>query len=98
MPRLPRRIVSNNRDARRAAASIKQPRRILRLWQVLERTGLSKTTIYRAIEAGQFPRSVPILHGGKASGWDETEVDAFLDGRFAARDETRLRRMAQTSD
>jgi prophage regulatory protein len=87
MPRLARRIVSTNRAARRAAGSAKQqlPRRILRLWQVLERTGLSKTTIYRAIEAGQFPRSVPILHGGKASGWDEAEVDAFLDGRHRTR-------------
>jgi predicted DNA-binding transcriptional regulator AlpA len=27
-----------------------------------------------------------ILADGKAVGWDEGEVDAYLEGRFAARD------------
>jgi prophage regulatory protein len=78
---------SGNRAAlaARRAARTKQ-RRILRLRQVKERTGLSKSTIYKAISEGKFPAPVHILADGKAVGWDEAEVHAYLGGRFAARD------------
>jgi prophage regulatory protein len=80
-PYLAREAVSN-RVARRAGASTKQ-RRILRLRQVKERTGLSKSTIYEAIAEGKFPAAVALLAGGKASGWFEDAVDAHLDARLA---------------
>lgn len=34
--------------------------RIIRLSEVVEQTGLSRSTIYRQIEAGTFPRQIRI--------------------------------------
>jgi predicted DNA-binding transcriptional regulator AlpA len=80
MQRLARHVVSN----RAALAARAKQRCILRLRQVKEGTGLSKSTIYKAISEGRFPAPVPILPDGKAVGRDEAEIDAA----FAARDQS----------
>jgi prophage regulatory protein len=50
--------------------------RIIRLPTVLDRTGLSRTTLYRKIGEGTFPRQVPIsVHG---AGWYESAVDRWI--------------------
>jgi prophage regulatory protein len=77
-------ITTSHRAAHRAE---KKRRRILRLHEVLALTKLSKSSLYGAIASGRFPRPVPIVHGGKAVAWDETEVLDHIDGRFAERDE-----------
>jgi prophage regulatory protein len=46
--------------------------RFLRLNSVLDRTGLSRATLYRKIEAGTFPRQIRI--GERCCGWRESEV------------------------
>ena len=56
----------------------------LRLPDVVKRTGLSRSTIYRAESRGQFPRHVKL--GEHASGWLAHEVDAYLAARVAERD------------
>jgi prophage regulatory protein len=61
--------------------------RILRLPQVLDRTGLSRSSLYRLHAAGSFPRRVQISQ--RSVGWIESEVDAWLaskvgDSRTAA--------------
>ena len=51
---------------------------ILRLPAVKARTGLSRSTIYRRIHSpGDFP--APVFLGGRAVGWIEAEIDAWLD-------------------
>ena len=50
--------------------------RILRPSQVCARTGLSKSTIYELVAKGRFPG--PIRISGRATGWIEAEVDAWL--------------------
>lgn len=57
---------------------------ILRLTEVTARTGLSRSTIYRLVSIGSFPR--PINLGSRSVGWLESEVQAWLDGRIAQRD------------
>jgi prophage regulatory protein len=52
------------------------PKKILRLPGVKTTTGLSRSTIYLRMADGSFPR--PISLGGRAVGWLETEVDAWL--------------------
>lgn len=49
---------------------------VLRRKQVETRTGLSRSTIYARIAEGKFPR--PIDLGGRAVGWIEAEIDAWL--------------------
>ena len=52
------------------------PTRIERLKDVIVRTGLSKSTIYRLEKAGMFPARVKI--GFRAVGWHEGDVSAFV--------------------
>jgi prophage regulatory protein len=56
--------------------SAQTPDRILRLRMVIDRTGLSASTIYRKIEAGTFPRQVRI--SSRCSGWRESAVENWL--------------------
>jgi prophage regulatory protein len=57
--------------------------RILRLAQVKERTGLSRTTLYTLIKEGKFAAPVPL--GARAVGWLSSEVDAWIESRANAR-------------
>lgn len=50
---------------------------ILRLPIVIERTGLSRSTIYLRISNNSFP--APISLGGRAVGWIENEVEIWLE-------------------
>lgn len=50
--------------------------RIIRLKTVLDRTGLSRTTLYRKMGEGTFPRQVRIsVHG---AGWRESAVNRWI--------------------
>lgn len=61
-----------------------RPLRVLRLQEVESRTGLRRSAIYRHAGQGTFPK--PIRLGGKAAGWIESEIDAWISGHIAARD------------
>ena len=50
---------------------------ILRLSAVMDRTGLSRSTIYLRIKQGLFPK--PISLGGRCVGWVESEINDWLD-------------------
>ncbi len=53
-----------------------EPERILRMRTVLQRTGLSRSTIYRKMKDGSFPGQVPIsLHG---RGWHESAINRWI--------------------
>ena len=52
------------------------PDRILRINTVLERTGLARSTLYRKINDGTFPRQIAI--STRCAGWRESSVDAWL--------------------
>lgn len=50
--------------------------KILRLKEVKDLTSLSKTTIYRLMNSGQFPNNIKI--GMKAKGWRESDLEKWL--------------------
>lgn len=58
--------------------------KILRLSAVVELTGLARSTIYKLIGSGEFPKSVPLV--GRSVGWVESEVHGWVNGRIAQRD------------
>jgi prophage regulatory protein len=61
--------------------------KFLRLRDVLDQTGLSRTTIYRWIKTGDFPRQVKPWSGPNApSLWVRSEVDAWMQEKIQARD------------
>ena len=51
---------------------------IIRLKQVIARTGMCKSSIYREIERGSFPAQVKL--GRKAVGWRNSEISAWIAG------------------
>lgn len=55
---------------------------LLRIAQVIGRTGMNRTGIYRGIKAGTFPR--PVKLGPRASAWRRSEIDAWIADRIAA--------------
>jgi prophage regulatory protein len=57
-------------------------RSLIRLREVMRRTGLCCTDVYRGMAAGTFPSSVPL--GQKAIGWIEDEIDSWVEQRIAA--------------
>jgi prophage regulatory protein len=59
-------------------------RRIIRLRQVEEVTGEKRSTIYKRISEGEFPK--PVKLGAKSVGWVEEEIAAYNEARIAARD------------
>jgi len=54
---------------------------ILRLPEVIKRTGLSKSSIYAFMESGVFPQSISL--GLRAVGWQDTEVNEWIKQRIA---------------
>jgi prophage regulatory protein len=54
---------------------------ILRLRDVLKRTGLARSTLYLRMAQGLFPK--PISLGFRSVGWLESEVDLWIDNLIA---------------
>jgi prophage regulatory protein len=56
--------------------------RAIRTQQVIQTTGLGRTTIFRAVKEGRFPK--PIKLSERAIGWLESDVRAWLESRRVA--------------
>ncbi len=59
--------------------------RILRISDVILKTGLSRTTIYQKLRDRDFPR--PVELGPRAIGFVEAEIECFLRNLIRQRDE-----------
>lgn len=66
------------------AHSKAQAPRLIRRPEVLERVGLSSSTLYEMTAAGEFPAPIPI--GRQAVAWLDSEVDAWIKQRIELRD------------
>jgi prophage regulatory protein len=60
------------------------PESLLRLPQVLERTGLRRASLYAKIKQNQFPEPIPLGVGGRTVAWIDREVQSWIDERIAA--------------
>ena len=56
---------------------------ILRLPQVINATGLPRSSLYAKIAEGEFP--APIKLGQRSVGWSAAEVEAWIDSRISQR-------------
>ena len=73
---------------------MKPKHRFIRLNEVLSRTGFGRTSIYRKMEDGSFPKSVklgnpledPNAFDCIAVAWIEDEGDEWIDSRIEKRD------------
>ena len=57
---------------------------ILRLPEVKQRSGLSRSSIYARIARGEFPRFIRL--GANSVGWNAAEIDQWIADRIAERD------------
>ena len=53
--------------------------RMLRFPEVIERTGISRTTIWRRVRAGTFP--APVQLGSNSIGWPEPAIIEWVESR-----------------
>ena len=56
--------------------------RLIRLPEVESRTGLKKSTIYAAMKAGTFPKS--IVMGARLVAWPQAQIDGWIADRIDA--------------
>ncbi len=49
--------------------------RLIKIRDVMYRTGLARSTIYKFIKTKEFPKQVSL---GSASAWVESEVDTWI--------------------
>jgi prophage regulatory protein len=66
--------------------STEQPNRLIRIHEVLDLTGLSRSYIYALAEDGRFPQSVSLVRGGTSRAWVAAEVQEWINNRIAERD------------
>ncbi|MDA1136738.1 MAG: AlpA family phage regulatory protein [Proteobacteria bacterium] len=43
------------------------------------KVGFQPSTIYELIAKGKFPRPFKLMPGGRAAGWQETVIDAWIN-------------------
>lgn len=64
--------------------------RILRHADACRRLNISRAKLFDMCAKGEFPKPFPIIPGGRAVGWLEQDVEAWIVGRRdAAGDEVR---------
>ncbi|RIH72850.1 AlpA family transcriptional regulator [Vibrio splendidus] len=56
--------------------------RIIRLPEVIQKTGLSRSSIYLRMSKQEFPKSISI--GDRAVGWIEDDINSWVDARISA--------------
>ena len=74
--------------------NISPQKRFIRLPEVMSRTGYGRTSIYRKMEDGSFPRCVklggtledPNAFDCRGVAWIEDEVDHWMESRIEERD------------
>jgi prophage regulatory protein len=60
---------------------------LIKLYEVLDMTALSRSSLYALIAKGQFP--APVKIGPRASAWNHSEIADWIDARIAERDQAR---------
>ena len=59
-----------------------RPTRTLRMKDLPSKVGFQPSTIYGLIAQGKFPKPYKLTPGGRAAGWDEAAIDAYITGRM----------------
>ena len=52
--------------------------RTLRMKDLPPKVGLQPSTLYGLIAKGKFPKPHKLVPGGRAAGWNETVIDAWI--------------------
>lgn len=55
--------------------------RLLRLKEVIHRTGLAKSSLYAAMKTGEFPRPVRLTQ--RTIAWQDSVIDDWIEKRIS---------------
>lgn len=66
--------------------------RIMRLKEVMSVTGFKRSSVYKYIAIGTFPKPVPLSE--RAVGWVSTEIEDWVKARITERDQRSHRQPA----
>ncbi len=61
------------------ASELERPTRLIRIREVQYRTGLGRSTIYRWMAQGRFPK--PVQLGRHVVAWSEKDVNSWIAGK-----------------
>ena len=59
--------------------------RFIRIREVCEKTGLSKSSIYDLMTQGRFPQTVRLSEAGRSVAFVESEIEDWMVSRVSAR-------------
>jgi prophage regulatory protein len=62
-----------------------QTTRLIRIREVMNMVGLSKSHIYFLAAQGKFPKSISLVPGGTSVAWLESEIEDFINQQIKAR-------------
>lgn len=62
--------------------------RLIRIREVIQRTGLSKSSIYDLMAQDSFPKTIRLSEHGRSVAFLESEVVEWMAARIAARNST----------
>jgi len=57
--------------------------RVIRIQDVCSKLGISRTSLWRLSQSGDFPQPIPL--GGRTVGFLEHEIDMWLEAQAASR-------------
>ena len=57
-------------------------KKIIRLKDVMNQTGLARSSIYRLMNEGNFPQSIKL--SARSVGWLEADITSWIEGRIVS--------------
>ena len=57
---------------------------LLRIPQVLQQTGMKRSTLYALMRDAGFPSPIKLNDSGRAVAWIQTEIDSWIASRITA--------------
>ena len=60
---------------------------VLRMKDLPKKIGYQPSTIYELIAKGKFPPPFKLVQGGRAAGWLESTIDAWIKSRASQNEE-----------
>ena len=61
--------------------------KLIRIKDVVAKTGISRSYVYELCKQGLFPRKVELIPGGSSVAWVEDEINKWIEGRIKQRDQ-----------
>ncbi|WP_372880291.1 helix-turn-helix transcriptional regulator [Psychromonas sp.] len=59
--------------------------RLIKLQEVIHTTGLGRSSIYKFMEEGEFPKSISL--GARTIAWQQSDIQEWIQKKISARNQ-----------